>query len=82
MYYWQTRFFSADYYGQGRVRIVEDAAPLARELAARHEFTLVVPEQRMDSVPADISQHLMRVGAVDSMLLLVPDYSVRAVAPR
>ena len=82
VYYWQTRFFSADYYGQGRVRTVEDAAPLARELAAGHAFTLVVPEQRMDSLPADISQHLMRVGAVDSMLLLVPDYAVRAVAPR
>ncbi len=82
VYYWQTRFFSADYYGQGRVRVVEDAAPLARELAARHEFTLVVPEMRMDSLPADISQHLMRVGAVDSMLLLVPDYSVRTGGAR
>ena len=79
VYYWQTRFFSADYYGQGRVRVVEDAAPLARELAARHEFTLVVPEPRMDSLPTDISQRLIRVGAVDSMLLLVPDYSARAV---
>ena len=77
VYYWQTRFFSADYYGQGRVRAVEDAAPLARELAARHAFTLVVPEQRMDSLPTDISEHLLRVGAVDSMLLLVPDYAVR-----
>ncbi len=80
VYYWRTRFFSADYYGQGRVRTVEDAAPLARELAARHEFTLVVPET--DSLPTDISQHLMRVGAVDSMLLLVPDYSAAEPAPQ
>ena len=82
VYYWQTRFFSADYYGQGRVRAIEDAAPLARELAARHEFTLVVPELRMDSLPADISQHLVRAGAVDSMLLLVPDYTAHTVSPR
>jgi 4-amino-4-deoxy-L-arabinose transferase-like glycosyltransferase len=82
VYYWQTRFFSADYYGQGRVRVVEDAAPLARELAARHEFTLVVPQRRLDSLPTDISQHLKPVGTVDSMLLLVPEYSARAVTPR
>ncbi|MEO8465315.1 MAG: glycosyltransferase family 39 protein [Gammaproteobacteria bacterium] len=82
VYYWQTRFFSADYYGQGRVRVIEDAAPLARELAARHEFTLVVPELRMGSLPADISQRLIRVGAVDSMLLLAPDYSANAAAPQ
>ena len=80
VYYWQTRFFSADYYGQGRVRVVEDAAPLARELAAGHEFTLVVPEPRVDTLPTDISQRLMRVEVVDSMLLLVPDYSARARA--
>ena len=80
VYYWQLRFFSADYYGQGRVRVVEDAAPLARELAARHEFTLVVPERQLDLLPTDISQHLLRVGTVDSMLLLVPDYAARSVA--
>jgi 4-amino-4-deoxy-L-arabinose transferase-like glycosyltransferase len=80
VYYWQTRFFSADYYGQGRVRVLEDAAPLARELAARHEFTLVVPERQLDSLPTDISQHLLRVGAVDAMLLLAPDYAARSVA--
>jgi 4-amino-4-deoxy-L-arabinose transferase-like glycosyltransferase len=82
VYYWQTRFFSADYYGQGRVRVVEDAAPLARELAARHEFTLVISERRLDSLPTDISEHLTRVRAVDSMLLLVPDYAARPVAER
>lgn len=82
VYYWQTRFFSADYYGQGRVRVIDDAALLARELAARHGFTLVMPEQRLDSLPTDISQHLTRVGAVDSMLLLVPDYAARTVAER
>ena len=82
VYYWQTRFFSADYYGQGDVRVIEDATPLGRELAARHDFTLVVPQQRMDSVPTDISQRLKRVGAVDSMLLLVPDYSALTGAPR
>jgi hypothetical protein len=80
VYYWQTRFFSADYYGQGRVRTVQDAAPLARELAAHREFVLVVPERRADSLPADISQHLEPVGAVDAMLLFVPDYSQRPKA--
>jgi len=78
VFYWQTRFFSADYYGRGRVRTVEDAGPVARELAARRDFTLVVPEEKLDSLPADISPHLTRVGAVESMLLLAPDYSAGA----
>jgi 4-amino-4-deoxy-L-arabinose transferase-like glycosyltransferase len=75
VYYWQARFFSADYYGQGRVRTLEDAAPLARELATRREFMLVVPERRRDSLPEDLAQRLRQVGTVDSMLLLVPEYA-------
>jgi 4-amino-4-deoxy-L-arabinose transferase-like glycosyltransferase len=82
VYYWRTRFFSADYYGQGRVRVVEDAGPLARELTARRGFTLVVPEAKVDSLPADITPHLLRVGAVDSMELFAPDYAAVAGAPR
>src|SRR6185436_7916302 len=82
VYYWQARFFSADYYGQGRVRVVQDAAPLVRDLAARREFTLVVPERRLDSVPADVAQHLLQIDAVDSMLMLVPDYAARTVVAR
>jgi 4-amino-4-deoxy-L-arabinose transferase-like glycosyltransferase len=82
VYYWQARFFSADYYGRGRVRTVQDAAPLARELAARHEFTLVVPERRRESLPEDIAEHLQRVGTVDEMLLLAPDYAAGPAAAR
>jgi hypothetical protein len=80
IYYWQTRFFSAEYYGQGRARVARDAAPLARELAAHGEFTLVVPEKRVESLPADISRQLEPGGAVDEMRLFVPDYSARPVA--
>ena len=82
VYYWQARYFSADYYGRGRVRVVEDAAPLARDLAAHREFALVVPERRLGSVPAQIVEHMLRVDAVDSMLVLVPDYAAHTVVAR
>jgi 4-amino-4-deoxy-L-arabinose transferase-like glycosyltransferase len=82
VYYWQTRFFSADYYGRGRVRELEDASQLGRELAARHEFTLVVSERTLDSVPPEIAERLARVGTVDSMVLFAPDYAAPAVATR
>jgi 4-amino-4-deoxy-L-arabinose transferase-like glycosyltransferase len=80
IYYWQTRFFSADYYGRGRVRVAQDAAPLARALAARDEFALVVPERRVSSLPPDVVQHLTRIGAAGEMLLFVPDYSAGQAA--
>jgi len=59
--------------------VVQDAAPLVRDLAAHREFTLVVPERGLTSVPADVTQHLLQVDAVDSMLLLVPDYAAQTV---
>ncbi|HVY65438.1 MAG TPA: glycosyltransferase family 39 protein [Gammaproteobacteria bacterium] len=81
VYYWQTRFFSADYYGRGRVREIESEQPLERELAARHDFTLVVPEGRQESLPAPLVQRLRPIGAADSMRLFAPDYAARGAAP-
>ena len=81
VYYWQSRFFSADYYGGGRVRTVQDASALARELAARRDFTLVVPERRRASLPEDIAEHLQAVGTVDSMELLAPQYPAEQGSP-
>ncbi len=72
VYYWQTRFFSADYYGQGRVQVLEEPAPLADALAAGRDFTLVVSERRLDSLPGDVLGRLRRVDEIDDMLVFAP----------
>jgi 4-amino-4-deoxy-L-arabinose transferase-like glycosyltransferase len=72
VYYWQTRFFSADYYGRGRAKVLKDAAPLVDALAAGSDFTLVVSDRRLDSVPRDVLARLRQIDAVDEMLIFVP----------
>jgi 4-amino-4-deoxy-L-arabinose transferase-like glycosyltransferase len=72
VYYWETRFFSADYYGKGRAKVLKDPAPLVDALAAGRDFTLVVSERRLDSVPQDVRGRLRKIDEIDSTLVLVP----------
>jgi 4-amino-4-deoxy-L-arabinose transferase-like glycosyltransferase len=72
LYYWQTRYFSADYYGRGQVKVLHDAAPLVDALAAGREFMLVVDERRVDSLPPNVRERLREVAAVDSERVFVP----------
>jgi 4-amino-4-deoxy-L-arabinose transferase-like glycosyltransferase len=77
VYYWQTRHFSADYYGRGRARVLEDATALKRELATQGDFVLVVPERRLAALPATTRSRLRPRVSVGDMLLLEPARQVR-----
>ncbi len=74
LYYWQSRYFSADYYGRGRVGVLEDASKLETALAEHRGFALVVAKQKLDSLPPDVAARVHQVAVVGSMLVLEPVY--------
>jgi 4-amino-4-deoxy-L-arabinose transferase-like glycosyltransferase len=78
IYYWQARYFSADYYSRGATATLDDRGELARRIAEGRPFYLVVAGNRVDDVPADLRPELKRVGEVAGFVLFEPAY----VAPR
>jgi hypothetical protein len=73
LYYWQHRFFSADYYSRGRVRVLSDAAELSRLLDAREPFALAVPADERSSLPPALAARLHAVAEVGEVALLEPN---------
>jgi 4-amino-4-deoxy-L-arabinose transferase-like glycosyltransferase len=72
LYYWQQRFFSADYYSHGRVRVLRDAAQLERLLDVREPFALAVPADERSSLPTALAARLHAVDEVNAVALLEP----------
>ncbi len=70
VYYWEQRYFSADYYGRGRVVVLNDEAALAKVLDSAAPFELVVATRRLATLPMQLAQRLHAVGEVGPMSLL------------
>jgi 4-amino-4-deoxy-L-arabinose transferase-like glycosyltransferase len=77
IYYWQDRYFSAEYYSGGKARVA-DAAALERALAARTPFWLVVERKLEPSIPAPDFAQLHEIGARGDFALLEPRYAAAA----
>jgi 4-amino-4-deoxy-L-arabinose transferase-like glycosyltransferase len=78
--YWQTRYFSAEYYSRGRADTLTDPQAIERALATRDEFCLVVEQRSGASIPEAISAQLQEVAVVGGFSVLEPRYFV-ATAP-
>lgn len=75
IYYWRTRYFSADYYSRGDARVVEDAAPLERALADHQEFYLVVAWKDRQAIPDKLGARLQQVGEISGFTILTSGVS-------
>jgi 4-amino-4-deoxy-L-arabinose transferase-like glycosyltransferase len=82
IYYWRDRHFSAEYYSQGAAKRVDDAAVLQEALDERRPFSLVVREDRLDSVPAPLRSALEPTALVDGFAILEPTYEQAASSGR
>jgi 4-amino-4-deoxy-L-arabinose transferase-like glycosyltransferase len=74
IYYWQDRYFSAEYYSGGKARVV-DAATLDRALQAREPFWLVVERKLEPSIAAVDLAQLREIDARGDFALLEPRYA-------
>jgi 4-amino-4-deoxy-L-arabinose transferase-like glycosyltransferase len=70
--YWDTRYFSADYYTRGAARVVKDAAPIEALLARREEFRLVASEKV--SLPPELAARVRVAGQEAGMVLYAPPH--------
>jgi 4-amino-4-deoxy-L-arabinose transferase-like glycosyltransferase len=77
LYYWQDRYFSAEYYSGGKARVV-DAAGLERALSAREPFWLVVERKLEPTIPAAVRDELREAGARGDFALLEPAYAAKS----
>jgi 4-amino-4-deoxy-L-arabinose transferase-like glycosyltransferase len=75
IYYWQSRYFSADYYSAGAASVVSDPQPIERALAERRLFCLVVAEARRASLPDALLARLHHVGDIGDFALFEPVYA-------
>lgn len=80
IYYWKSRYFSADYYSRGKTSSLDDAAALEGLLAARQSFVLVIGAWQRRQLPRGALQQLAAVGDLDGFLLYEPAYAVVPVA--
>ncbi len=74
IYYWRSRYFSADYYSRGATTTIKDRAALARLIAESRPFYLVVADSRVDEVPEDLTAELRRAGEIEGFVLFEPAY--------
>jgi 4-amino-4-deoxy-L-arabinose transferase-like glycosyltransferase len=70
VYYWGQRYFSADYYGRGRVVVLHDEASLAAVVDSGSPFELVVATRRLDTLPRQLLPRLHAVSEVGAMSVL------------
>jgi hypothetical protein len=76
IYYWRSRYFSADYYSHGATATIEGGATLARRIAEGRPFYFVVAAHRLDEVPDDLRAELEQVDSVNGFLVFEPGYPV------
>ena len=74
IYYWRSRYFSADYYSRGATTTINDRAALARLIAETRPFYFVVAVDRVSEVPADLRAELDHVADVHGFALFKPAY--------
>jgi 4-amino-4-deoxy-L-arabinose transferase-like glycosyltransferase len=74
LYYWQRRYFSADYYSRGRARVIHGSGEIDSELSAHRPFLLVVEESDLVRLPSELTESLRPATRVGPMVLLEPRY--------
>jgi 4-amino-4-deoxy-L-arabinose transferase-like glycosyltransferase len=72
VYYWNSRYFSADYYSEGRTATLHDAGPLEERLSRGQPFSLVVSTAQLEAVPRTVLDRLHRAARIGDFAVLQP----------
>jgi 4-amino-4-deoxy-L-arabinose transferase-like glycosyltransferase len=78
IYYWRTRYFSAEYYAAGAARAVADSHTIERALNERRDFRLVAPIGV--TLPEGLRKRLATIGTEAGMAVYAPRYGAGAKA--
>ncbi|HEX5419668.1 MAG TPA: phospholipid carrier-dependent glycosyltransferase [Gammaproteobacteria bacterium] len=70
--YWQDRYFSAEYYTQGRARWVKDPGKLTKVLDQGKPLCLVVGDDRLGSLPKSLAARLHTTERLGHFSVLEP----------
>ncbi|HLF10822.1 MAG TPA: glycosyltransferase family 39 protein [Gammaproteobacteria bacterium] len=76
IYYWRSRYYSADYYSAGATSTIGDPELLAA-LSEQRAFALVVTDEQLQAFPAAMAARLVRVANVGDFTVLEPEYLIR-----
>jgi hypothetical protein len=72
IYYWQARYFSAEYYSSGVAQTLTEPAQLAAAIDSGQLFTLVVARKQIGSLPENLRTRLSEVQSVEDFAVYVP----------
>lgn len=70
IYYWNDRYYSAEFYSQGKARRIDKPEQLRQLLMDHRKDFLVVAKGDLPAIPEDIQQHFHRVKQFGEIILL------------
>ncbi len=70
IYYWENRFYSAEFYSQGRAKRIDKPEQLRQLMKNRSKDFLVVAKDDFSGLPEDIRQNFIPVKQVGELLVL------------